>query len=263
MPALFLIDSGPRAGANPPMMMTVAPVLEVPAQEEAVDANAEPPLPTEFEPATGRGCHRSRRGRAVCDGPRRIPVSDPESRERARRLGLGTRNVGQQLLFRAPNREWVAAVDGEAPLPLSWPVADGHLWRGFGYTRDRAATRHRPHLGIDIGAPEGSIVRSIADGLVLYSDNGMTGYGNLLMIAHEDGSVAFYAHNRTNYVVAGQRVRRGQVISEVGHTGLARGDHVHFELHVNGRARNPMPMFDQATIPVRGEPPPEAFDDDP
>jgi murein DD-endopeptidase MepM/ murein hydrolase activator NlpD len=245
------------------MMMTVAPLLEAPAEPEA-DPNAEPPLPTEFEPSVGRGCHRSRRGRAVCDGPRRIPVSDPESRERARRLGLGSRQVGQQLLFRAPNREWVAAVDGEAPLPLSWPVADGHLWRGFGYTRDRPATRHRPHLGIDIGAPEGSIVRSIADGLVLYSDNGMTGYGNLLMIAHEDASVAFYAHNRTNYVVAGQRVRRGQVISEVGHTGLARGDHVHFELHVNGRARNPMPMFDPATIPVRGEPPPdEALLEDP
>ena len=99
------------------------------------------------------------------------------------------------------------------------------------------------HKGIDIGAPAGTLIRSVNDGLVGYSDNGVSGYGNLMIIVHADASVAFYSHCKANYVFAGELVRRGQVIGEVGATGLAYGNHLHFELRMHGQALDPLPRF--------------------
>jgi murein DD-endopeptidase MepM/ murein hydrolase activator NlpD len=132
---------------------------------------------------------------------------------------------------------------------MLWPVEGGRLWRGFGRVRRRH--RGRLHKGLDIGAPEGSPIMAAADGLVVYSDNEVSGYGNLLMVVHSDRSVAFYAHCRATYVFAGQTVRKGQIIGEVGQTGLAHGAHLHFELRVNGRPRNPLPRFPRQPPPRR------------
>jgi murein DD-endopeptidase MepM/ murein hydrolase activator NlpD len=99
------------------------------------------------------------------------------------------------------------------------------------------------HNGVDIGAREGAPVRAVNDGLVAYSFNGMSGYGNSVLLLHADGSVTLYAHCRATYVFAGQRVRRGQVIAEVGETGLARGAHLHFEWRRDGQPLNPIPHF--------------------
>jgi hypothetical protein len=60
------------------------------------------------------------------------------------------------------------------------------------------------------------------------------------MLIHADGSVTSYAHCRALYVFAGQQVTRGQVVGEVGTTGLAHGPHLHFEVRRDGRVRNPM-----------------------
>jgi hypothetical protein len=186
----------------------------------------------------GRRCHR-RRGRFVCDGPRRVPRPQGSAAALAERLGIGTRDMASKILLGAPEPEWVAAVEGHEDGTLLWPVPDGRLWRGYGYVR-RGRARRRLHKGLDIGAPQGSVIRSVNDGLVLYSNNEVSGYGNLMMVLHQDGSVALYAHARRLYLFAGQRVRRGQVLGEVGHTGIANGDHLHFELRVRGRPRNPL-----------------------
>ncbi len=86
-----------------------------------------------------------------------------------------------------------------------------------------------------------------------YSNNTIRGYGNLMMIIHADATVAFYAHCQANYVFAGQLVRRGQVIGEVGSTGLAYGAHLHFELRRKGHAFNPLPQFDNPVIAPRAK----------
>jgi murein DD-endopeptidase MepM/ murein hydrolase activator NlpD len=108
--------------------------------------------------------------------------------------------------------------------------------------------RHPPfeallHRGIDIGAARGTPLLAAHGGIVAYSDNRVRGYGNLLVIVHDDGSVSFSAHCRAIYVFAGQRVRRGQIVGEVGDTGLARGAHVHWEYHVHGAAADPDGLF--------------------
>jgi murein DD-endopeptidase MepM/ murein hydrolase activator NlpD len=105
-----------------------------------------------------------------------------------------------------------------------------------------------PHNGIDIGAPAGSHIRSAADGFVAYSDNTQPGYGNMMLIIHADGAVALYAHCLANYAFPGQKVTGGDIIGEVGLTGIARGAHLHFELRVKGVPRNPLPFFRKGLV---------------
>jgi murein DD-endopeptidase MepM/ murein hydrolase activator NlpD len=157
----------------------------------------------------------------------------------ATELGIGSRRIATKMLLEGPTPELVAQVSGHESDTLLWPVPEGRLWRGFGYVRTGRA-RRKLHKGIDIGAAEGSLIRSVNDGLVIYADNEVRGYGNLMMVLHPDGSVAFYAHARRLYLFAGQEIERGQVLGEVGHTGIAHGDHLHFELRVRGRPRNPL-----------------------
>ena len=173
------------------------------------------------------------------------PLPHGEAAELAKTLGLGTRRAASVLQRQAPLPEWLAAIGGEesdGDAPLYWPVDEGQLWRGYGPVRHRG--RRRFHRGVDIGAPAGSLIRSVRRGLVAYSDNGIDGYGNLMLIIHADTTVAWYAHCQASYVFAGQVVLRGQVIGEVGATGLAYGTHLHFEMRREGHPFNPMPLFE-------------------
>lgn len=201
-------------------------------------------MPTHWQPNTPKTnkC-RSFRGSKwkMCDGPRRTPEPYGEDAFVAADLGLGTLQAAKHLLSRAPDPEWVSAVTGHARKTLLWPVEHGSFGRGFGYVRkERKALRHD---GIDIGAPVGELVRAVNDGIVAYSDNGVSGYGNMVMLLHKDGSVSTYCHQRANYVFAGQQIQRGQVLGEIGVTGISRGPHLHFEWHVKGSPKDPMPRM--------------------
>lgn len=183
------------------------------------------------------------------DGPKRVPRPRGASLRRAEALDLGTRDAAKHLLHDAPEPRWVRAARGRPPSTLHWPVDDGRFGRGFGYVR-----RSRPdlrHDGLDIVAPEKTEIRAVADGIVAYSDNGLRGFGNCLLIVHPNGWVSVYAHNYRNTVQAGWRVTRGERIGFVGRTGIARGPHLHFELRVDGRPVNPAPLFRR--IPNRGD----------
>jgi hypothetical protein len=207
------------------------------------------PPPTEWKRSKGRECIRKGRYRNFCQGPRRVPRPHGPEALLAKKLGLGDFKTVNHLMLNAPKPEWVrAAGPPSGNTKLLWPVSEGKLWRGFNQAR-RKAPRKRKHLGIDIGAPEGTLFRAVDNGLVVYSDNEVRGYGNLLVIVHPDGSVTFYAHAKALYLFPGQKVKRGQVLGEVGHTGIARGSHLHFEYRVRGRARNPMRRFDKVILP--------------
>ncbi|MFK7986284.1 MAG: M23 family metallopeptidase [Sandaracinaceae bacterium] len=255
----------PSADADPPVALAAAEpdLFEEAAEEAGCDASADRIVAEEEAEATppaavpirwrtsGRGCRRYH-GRVVCDGPRRVPEPHGPDQERAQTLGIDDeRRMGQLALNRPPEDRWLEAVDGEMGEGMLWPVTEGRLWRGFGRHRVlvrrggrlRQGQRQRLHKGVDIGAPAGSAIRAVNDGLVLYSYNGMRGYGNAVVLLHPDGTVTLYAHCQATFVFAGQRVQRGQVIGEVGHTGLAHGDHLHFEWRRNGRPRNPAPHF--------------------
>jgi murein DD-endopeptidase MepM/ murein hydrolase activator NlpD len=159
--------------------------------------------------------------------------------ERAERLGLGTLRAAGRLLAGKPEESWVRAAGGGASLPgtLKFPVSKGWFVRGFG------SGEGGYHQALDIGGEVGWNVRAAAPGLIAYADDGVTGYGNLVMIVHAGGWVTTYAHNQKNRVVTGQKVSAGDVIAELGSTGRSKGPHVHFELLFDGENCDAAPLM--------------------
>ncbi len=92
--------------------------------------------------------------------------------------------------------------------------------------------------GIDIAAPAGTSIRASASGRVIISSSGTYGggYGNYIVISHDNGTQTLYAHNTKNFVSVGENVEQGQVIGTVGSTGRSTGNHIHFEIR---GAKNP------------------------
>ena len=115
---------------------------------------------------------------------------------------------------------------------LDWPVR-GVLFSRYGR---RGGDQHD---GIDLAAPEGTEVRAASDGTVIFSGE-KRGYGKLILLGHGGDLVTVYAHNRENFVSTGDRVSRGELIARVGRTGNATGPHLHFEVRVAERPRDPL-----------------------
>ncbi|HBK79353.1 MAG TPA: hypothetical protein DDZ83_06670 [Nitrospinae bacterium] len=117
--------------------------------------------------------------------------------------------------------------------------ARGWLTSGFGRRYSPFTGRREFHSGIDIVARSGTPIMAPADGLVIKSKR-ERGYGNVLEIRHMQGIVTRYAHMKKNLVRAGMRVRRGDIMAQVGSTGRSTGPHLHYEVRLNGVAVNPM-----------------------
>jgi murein DD-endopeptidase MepM/ murein hydrolase activator NlpD len=113
-----------------------------------------------------------------------------------------------------------------------WPIS-GTINSGFG---PRGSSFHD---GIDIAAPEGTPIRAIDSGEVIYSDQ-LRGYGNMVILRHADDFISVYAHNERNLVRAGQQVSRGETIARVGSTGRVTGPHLHFEIRRDNKAQDPL-----------------------
>jgi len=160
--------------------------------------------------------------------------SHREARALADELGLGTRMAATLLLNGGFPERWVEAAGGcEAPGYLQWPLPGYRLGRGFGSGGGK-------HLAVDVTAPAGTAVRAMAPGVVGYADDGVKGYGNTVLLIHGGGWVTLYAHLEDFRVEPGARLERGSVLGGVGHTGIARGDHLHFALLVRGKPVDPM-----------------------
>jgi murein DD-endopeptidase MepM/ murein hydrolase activator NlpD len=121
--------------------------------------------------------------------------------------------------------------------PLIWPIA-GTVNSGFG------ARGSAFHDGVDIAAPEGTPVRAVERGEVIYSDQ-LRGYGNIVIIRHGGEIVSVYAHNQVNLVRAGQDVEQGDIVAKVGSTGRVTGPHLHFEIRKHNVAQDPVRYLPQ------------------
>jgi lipoprotein NlpD len=131
-----------------------------------------------------------------------------------------------------------------------WPITKGTITSGFG---QRGLGFHD---GIDIRAPVGAPVHAAQDGQVIYSDV-LRGYGNVIIVRHDQHLATVYAHNQVNRVREGQRVRRGEVIGRVGESGRTSAPSLHFEVRQDNIARNPLyflpPIEHVSMPPVAGE----------
>jgi lipoprotein NlpD len=93
--------------------------------------------------------------------------------------------------------------------------------------------------GIQIAGKSGDPVRAAADGVVVYSGNGLVGYGELVIIKHNDSFLSAYGHNRKRLVKEGQRVSAGQQIAEMGSTGTTRNE-LEFQIRKDGNPVDPL-----------------------
>lgn len=130
--------------------------------------------------------------------------------------------------------------------PSIWPVL-GHITDGFGERLDPFSGEGAFHTGVDVGADYGAPVHVTADGMVL--DAGQhSGYGRVVIVDHGFGLTTWYAHLSSYAVIAGTRVKRGEVIGYTGISGRSTGPHVHYEVRMNNAPINPW-RYMKATAP--------------
>ncbi len=122
-------------------------------------------------------------------------------------------------------------VVAEPGIRLSWP-AKGKVIAEFSET----------NKGIDIAGKVGEPVLAASDGKVVYAGNSLRGYGNLVIVKHDNTYLTAYAHNSKLLVKEGDVVRKGQRIAEMGDTDT-NAIKLHFELRVNGKPVNPTPYL--------------------
>jgi murein DD-endopeptidase MepM/ murein hydrolase activator NlpD len=120
-----------------------------------------------------------------------------------------------------------------------WPVK-GSVLAGFGKRPDGT---HND--GVDIAVPAGTEVQAADGGTVAYAGNELKGFGNLVLIRHDNGWVSAYAHADELLVKRGDAVRRGQVIAKSGKTGTVDQPKLHFELRQGSKPVDPMPHLEK------------------
>jgi murein DD-endopeptidase MepM/ murein hydrolase activator NlpD len=120
-------------------------------------------------------------------------------------------------------------------LPAGGVVSSRYSARRYHPIRNRAM----PHEGVDFAAPRGSPILAAAKGRIVRAGS-FAGYGLMVEIDHGFGFVTRYGHASKLLVRVGQTVGRGEVIANVGSTGIATGPHVHYEVRLNGQPQNPL-----------------------
>lgn len=124
-----------------------------------------------------------------------------------------------------------------ASTPTIWPTK-GYMSSPYGWRDDPFTGKRTFHHGIDIATSHGNSIYATADGTVIQARTDKIG-GKTIKIKHMFGYVTIYCHMSKFLVKVGQKVKRGETIGLVGRTGKARGPHVHYEVQLNGKEKNP------------------------
>ncbi len=133
---------------------------------------------------------------------------------------------------------------------LASPMEFSRVTSGFAMRMHPLAQVWRQHMGVDYGAPIGTPVRSVGDGVVEFAGR-QNGYGNVVQIRHGSERSTLYAHLNRIDVRFGQRIEQGQRVGTVGMTGSSTGPHLHFEFRINGVHQDPLRVAKAAeTVPL-------------
>jgi murein DD-endopeptidase MepM/ murein hydrolase activator NlpD len=134
----------------------------------------------------------------------------------------------------AKEPDQTASLPGSNGAEFRWP-ARGRIISAFGSAGNE---------GINIAVPEGTPVKAAEAGTVAYAGSEVKGYGNLVLIRHDNGLVSAYAHNGEITVKRGDRVKRGQVVAKSGQSGNVTSPQLHFEIRKGSTPVDPVPFFD-------------------
>jgi len=165
------------------------------------------PVPRQPSPASKTG-----------SGPTsKAPPAKPRTQRRVEpKPLLKTEKIPTELRFSLP-------LDGACQIRTPYGLVDGVM-----------------HHGVDFLAPEGTPVLAAESGKVIYSDDDIRGYGNLVILKHSGQFTTVYAHNQRNLVAAGDIVRKGEAIASVGSTGTQPPAHLHFEIRRGVSSLDPL-----------------------
>ena len=162
---------------------------------------------------------------------------------------------------RAHHAVWFAPSDGRGSyfdingsskrrVFLASPMEFSRVTSGFAMRFHPLMQNWRKHLGVDYGAPTGTAVRAVGDGVVDFA-GWQNGYGNVVQVKHGGERSTLYAHLSRMDVKKGQRIQQGQRIGAVGTTGWSTGPHLHFEFRVAGEHQDPLRVAKASeTVPL-------------
>lgn len=182
------------------------------------------------------------------------------ARERERREYMLRRVMGEKDYYLASIKEleaesraitgFIQKIDYTA-IQFTGPVTytgrlmiptQGRYTSGFGNRYHPILHTGRMHTGVDIAAPHGSPIVAADSGTVIFAGT-KRGYGNTVIIQHSKDLSTLYAHGSRIATQVGAKVKRGELVMYVGSTGMSTGNHLHFEVRVNGNPVNPTSYF--------------------
>jgi murein DD-endopeptidase MepM/ murein hydrolase activator NlpD len=179
--------------------------------------------------------------------------------EELKRLGISPARVGDaggvggpfesagNPTFKALFNSWKKLdqlQDGVIAIPSDKPVkTDVEFTSGFGVRSDPFHAGAAMHPGIDLAGGYGTPIYATADGTVLRAGWNSGGYGNLIEIDHGRGITTRFGHLSAILVRPGDHITRGDLIGRMGSTGRSTGNHLHYEVRIDGRAVNPIPFM--------------------
>ena len=167
-------------------------------------------------------------------GMQEIFTKDIEESKQAVELAKATTAAEEQLALKVAEQQKIKESTFEGVYFSVRPVS-GTITSRYGQVE---SIRDHAHSGLDIAAPNGTPIKAAADGTVSHAGT-MGGYGNLVIITHENGVQTYYGHCSKIYVKVGTKVTAGDTIAAVGSTGYSTGNHLHFEIRKNGTTINP------------------------
>lgn len=133
-----------------------------------------------------------------------------------------------------------------------WPLPGRYnLSSLFGSRKHPITGKANNHTGIDIPASSGTSILAAKSGVVTTSTYNNS-YGNYVVVSHSDGTSTLYAHMVRRNCSKGDTVSQGQVIGYVGTTGSSTGNHLHFEVRVNGSRVDPINYFTDLPLTISG-----------
>ena len=196
--------SSARVAAKPPVAQTIPPPKQSAPPPPAASTVSKP---APFEPV----------------------ASTPPSANAGTPSRVGSPTASPPVASTTPTPPEPVAASGD--IAWRWP-ADGQLVGGY-------VAGDPMKQGIDIAGKAGAPVKAAADGTVVYSGNGLIGYGELIIVKHNPAFLSAYGHNQKRLVQEGDKVKAGQTIAEMGSSGASK-DELHFEIRKNGKPSNPI-----------------------
>jgi lipoprotein NlpD len=217
-------DLASANGIDPPYTIYVDQIIRLdgrgrPARRPAVAAVRKPPRESGTQPASEPSTPQPAAGSRSAQAPPTAAAAE------------STRGSPQPAPSRPPPPRDTVDATPNAGIVWRWP-ADGPRDGGF-------VPGDQTRQGINISGKSGDPVRAAADGVVVYSGNGLIGYGELIIIKHSSTMLSAYGHNRRRLVQEGDRIKAGQQIAEMGSSSASR-DMLHFEIRRNGKPVDPL-----------------------